>query len=105
MTVQQIMTALTSFVDLALSNPDTAFWTSIALSAVVVLSDFKSGISIELPGRRRLSLSAIIVAAGSSVYFFGKGGFSAFTSEVAGGLFGAIIIGAVLAFIMRRRDN
>jgi len=86
-----------------MSNPVKIFWGSISLSALLILSDYKSGVSLDLPGRGRLGFSALIAGVGSVIYFLSKGGLQALTAEIAGGLFGAIIIAAVLAFLLRDR--
>lgn len=84
--------------DFLLANPNMTLLGSLLASAIVIIYDIKEGYSLELPGRGQIGLGAGIALFGSSVWFWSQGGLQALMGEVAAGIFGGIVIAAIIAF-------
>jgi len=100
------MATLHNFIDQTItfvsSNPTSVFGFSLALAGAIILWDIDTGISLNLPGRGRIGGAALVAVTGSAIWFLSQGGINALLSEVAGGIFGGVIVGAVIAFLLRK---
>jgi hypothetical protein len=90
-------------VTLVMSEPNSFFGFTLAVSAAIILWDVDTGVSFNLPGRGRIGGAALVAVLGSSVWFLSQGGIEALLAEIAGGIFGGIIIAGVIAFLLRNR--
>lgn len=99
----ELNTLIDQAVQLTMSNPNEFFGLSLAIAGAIILWDVETGVSLNLPGRGRLGGAALVAVIGSSVWFLSQGGVTALLGEVAGGIFGGVIIAAVIAFLLRSR--
>jgi len=90
--------------NLLVSNPLTTLYGSLLLAAAIIVLDISEGYSFNLPGPGQLGLGGLIAVAGSTIWFYSQGGFQAIAGEVAGGIFGGVIIGSVIAVFMSRKN-
>ena len=91
-------------INLLVSNPLITLYGSLVLAAVIIVLDISEGYSFNIPGPGQLGLGGLIAVTGSTIWFYSQGGFQAIAGEVAGGIFGGVIIGSVLAVFMSRRN-
>lgn len=80
-------------------TPIQAFLTSIAAAIGVIILDIESGVSLNLPGRRRLGLAGIIIGSGTLYSFFLENGVQGVIVALRNELFSGLIIGALVAML------
>jgi len=85
-------------------NPTATLFGGLGVSAAIILADFESFVSLDLPGKGQISLAGVIALSASTIYFLSKGGLDAIATELAGGIFGGIIIAAILSFYISNRS-
>jgi len=90
-------------INFVMAEPNAFFGFTLAVAGAIILWDVDTGISLNLPGRGRLGGAALVAVIGSGVWFLSQGGIQALLGEIAGGIFGGIIIAGVIAFLLNNR--
>lgn len=92
---------LQRLIDAAFAAPEQTFVASLAAAVIIVVYDLGGGFSLNLPGRRRLGLAAMVALAGALVLQLATGGVSQIINSLAGDIVSAIVLGTILVMLFR----
>jgi hypothetical protein len=90
-------------ITLLLSNPNQILLVGLTLSTAIILADLKTGASLNLPGRGQLGAAGIVAGLSATLYYLGTSGIQGVLNQVASGIFGGLIIAALVGFYLTDR--
>lgn len=78
------------------------FILGVIASALIVLLDFESGISLKLPSGRRLGFAGLVLAAATGYSFVIDNGVTGFILAIRAEIFSVLILAVVAGYVLRR---
>jgi len=83
-------------------SPFTFFLASITLAILLYAFDLNKGLSLDVPGRGQIGLSASVFIFGALIMILGAEGYQFFFIEIAKTALGLVIIAPAVYFLLNR---